>query len=834
MDNRSKIFLFAILISTTPTLLLSGVNIWTGGRPPAQNPPSILLLAQAPSAPEVIYAVGHTQLYRSTNSGANWAVVYEYPSLLQTRFVVVSQADPNTVFTASHNGQFLKTTNGGRTWFPLEPDSTQPGALWVLERLTGPPETLIAARGSGASADSKSLFLSTDRGATWTSLPLSGVSFRAFASASPNGLILYGIGRKAGSTALNPSFYRSTDGGTTWDELSWPGSGGEEIAIDPVDSKTVYAWDFWGDFFETKDSGTTWKRNQGLSEARVYEIDSVPSNPGVLYASSSHGFFRSSDAGQTWQRQLSELTYDLLLANPTTLLAGTIRGISRSDDAGQTWTDSSSGLFKLEGTEQILSLHADPAQQGIAWAGAAGSGIWKTIDGGSTWSLISNSAVFFSLSPSDPRIMYSVGDKSVRKSTDEGKTWIDLPHTFHGSRIIFPDAHRSDTLYVADTYSIPTPFGGRADTTDRWRSTDGGNTWEKIDFWPRAFHPDTPGVFWGIKDGVSYGLAKTTDSGLTWTAINPSPPSGSAYLVSSPGSLYVSPSDPDVMYIRAFFGGGLYKSTNGGRDWTRAGLEGFPVTAFAIDPARPATLLAAIKRETYGPYTVFNSVFRSDDAGLTWQEFNQEIGNKPVALLAFGPDHTAFAGAQPGGVYFVQLDDSLYFPHLTSVAEGQFTGFAVANLSGSDTQSEFLAYDADGTTISGPMNVKIGPGSQWSNLAGSLLGKGFEGSQRRGWAHLKGVPYAAAGFFSLGCPDLSFLDTAEAIARPLEHFVFPEIRIPPAITRFHIANPGSGMATLSLQLRAASGQLAAPAVNRQVAENGVLVVDLTDLFPASS
>ena len=487
------------------------------------------------------------------------------------------------------------------------------------------------------------------------------------------------------------------------------------------------------------------------------------------------------------------------------------------------------GVDSLTGTIGIAGLYADEQKPGVAWA-SGHSGLWKTTDGARTWSLIAAAAQKVSVSPVDTRIMFSSVPYSypfpLFKSTDEGKTWAKLRY-FSGDLQVRPDPHSQEIVYLCEMIPLSVSPPGSS-WLDYWRSTDGGQTWQRMDYWPVAFDPQAPGVAWANEESK---LAKTTDYGATWTVIGTTP---LRWRESRFGSLPWAPMVVDALNSDLLYAAGentLLKSANGGVDWTGIGLEGL-ITAVAIDPIRPSMVLTAVEKQTPQPYVYSYSIFRTDDGGSTWKEFNQGIGNKRVNQLVFGPDHTAFAGGAPGGAYFVQLDDWLFFPHLSSVTSGQFTGLAIANGSGTELNGNLQAFDAAGAAIAGSIDLKIGAGGQWSSLAGPLLGAEFDEHQHQGWLRVTGVPNSVSAFFSFGSPDLSALDTAQASLRPVERLVFTEIRKPPVVTRFHIANPNAGPATVSFELRGAwGGRIGGFPVTKQVAGNGVLVTDLTSLYP---
>ena len=136
-----------------------------------------------------------------------------------------------------------------------------------------------------------------------------------------------------------------------------------------------------------------------------------------------------------------------------------------------------------------------PGDRDTYYFGATGGGVWKTDDGGSKWYNISDgffggSVGSVAVSESDPNVIYvGMGEKTIRgnvssnfgiwKSTDAGKTWrfIGLEDTRHIGRIrIHPTD--PDIVYVAAMGDLWRPGEARG----VYKSTDGGETWDKVLF----------------------------------------------------------------------------------------------------------------------------------------------------------------------------------------------------------------------------------------------------------------------------------------------------------------------------------------------------------------
>ena len=275
--------------------------------------------------------------------------------------------------------------------------------------------------------------------------------------------------------------------------------------------------------------------------------------------------------------------------------------------------------------------------------GTVGGGIWRTTDAGITWQNISDGYLrvgpvgALAVATSNHNIIYagtgsggvrgniSVGD-GVYRSTDDGATWrwIGLPESGHINRIwIHPrDASR---VYVAALGHI---FGPN-DERGLYRSTDGGDTWERVLFVndrtgaiDLVMSPDDPNTLyaamwtgerkpWAMYSGsTDGGIFKTADGGDTWTKLT----AGLPEMVGRVG-LAVSPVQPNRLYALVEAEGdlrGLYRSEDRGGSFRHISgdrnMTARPWYYMHIDahPTEPDVIF--ISNEAF---------FRSDDAGRT-------------------------------------------------------------------------------------------------------------------------------------------------------------------------------------------------------------------------
>ena len=238
------------------------------------------------------------------------------------------------------------------------------------------------------------------------------------------------------------------------------------------------------------------------------------------------------------------------------------------------------------------------SQPHIYYFGSTGGGVWKTVDGGSSWHNVSDG--FFggsigavAVSDTDPNVVYvGGGEKTVRgnvshgdgvwKSLDAGKTWqhVGLADSRHIPRIrIHPN--NPDLVYAA----VLGHLFGPNEMRGVYRSKDGGNKWERILFANRqagavdlVLDPGNPRILyaatWRVQrtpyslesGGEGSALWKSTDGGDTWVNLsrNKGLPKGTLGII----GITVSASNPNNLYaIIEAQEGGVFRSRDAGETW---------------------------------------------------------------------------------------------------------------------------------------------------------------------------------------------------------------------------------------------------------------------------
>ncbi|HVT14872.1 MAG TPA: hypothetical protein VHQ90_01660 [Thermoanaerobaculia bacterium] len=292
----------------------------------------------------------------------------------------------------------------------------------------------------------------------------------------------------------------------------------------------------------------------------------------------------------------------------------------------------------------LLSLPAaaaaGPGGEGLAAGGsdlAAAAGIsagrrsgWRSIAPGAGFV----SALVVTPGP-DGRVYAATGDAGVFRSDDHGATWVRSSSGIAEPNVFELRADPADplTLYAATAASL-------------YKTTDGGISWRPIfagEFkeGPNgvAVSASAPQVLYAT---TRFGFYGSTDGGATWDFHGRKPADG------EPLGFEVDPQRPSIVYL--LMGNGVFTTSSAGRSWSKI-LDVVSatdaVTALAIDPAHPDTLLAGSTQ-----------VQKSVDAGATWSPSFSGIQKRfaEVTSLAFQPGNSAivYAGTGWGPVYYPQ------------------------------------------------------------------------------------------------------------------------------------------------------------------------------------
>ncbi len=353
--------------------------------------------------------------------------------------------------------------------------------------------------------------------------------------------------------------WKTTDGGANWapafDQPHGTSSIGA-IAVAPSDHNTIYAGSgeaalrgniSYGDgVYKSVDAGKSW-RNIGLQDSRhIGAIIVHPNNPDIVFVAAvghafgpndERGIFRTTDGGKTWQKVLSkdantgaiDVVFDP--HNPNTLFAalwqvrrqpwffssgGAGSGLYRSTDGGNTWRQlQGNGLPDGILGRIGVTVSGGDSSRVYAIIEAKEGGIFRSDDGGDNWTKVNDDlrfrqrAWYFSkiyADPVAPETLYVLNTGAFR-SVDGGKTFTLLPARHGDHHGLWIDPKNPQRL-------------GNANDGGASVSVDGGATWTTQGNQPTAqfYHVAVDNAFpyhiYGAQqDNSNLGIASRSDSG---------------------------------------------------------------------------------------------------------------------------------------------------------------------------------------------------------------------------------------------------------------------------------------------------------------------------------
>jgi len=485
-----------------------------------------------------------------------------------------------------------------------------------------------------------------------------------------------------------------------------------DIEYHPTDGNIAYAAAATGGVYKTLDGGATWfSVGDALPNLNAGDLAVDPTNPQVVWLGTGEpngghnnfpgqGVYRSTDAGSTWtfmglgnSATIGRIVVDpsnsqrVFVAAMGSYFAPTPeRGLYRTQDGGLSWQR----VLAVSDSAGAVDLVIDPSNPQRMMASTwervrrpnggthlfgPGSGIWRSLDGGDTWTKLGapqglpNPAatnvgrIGLGLCASQPSTVYAVitnGNNVIGlwRTLDFGATWVNRDSDleiqaggggfswYFGQVRVAPN--NANRVYVQDVTFFRSDDGGTSFPIQYGYT--GSPAGFHVDHHALAFHPANPLVLLEGNDG---GINRSTDGGTTWTKVLDLPLT-QFYEIgldrSNPGRLYggaqdngtvrtltgalgdwttifggdgfyvnVHPSDPDTIYAESQFGN-LGRSADGGATWTGVVPTGASAdrknwsTPVRLDPARPNVVYYGTQR-----------LWRSNNAGATWTAMSGDL-----------------------------------------------------------------------------------------------------------------------------------------------------------------------------------------------------------------
>ncbi|MEO7962655.1 MAG: hypothetical protein ABIT38_01965 [Gemmatimonadaceae bacterium] len=342
-----------------------------------------------------------------------------------------------------------------------------------------------------------------------------------------------------------------------------PARGGRVTTVTgvPQEPLTFYMGSTGGGVWKTTDAGQSWFNitDPFFKAGSMGDVDVANSDPNVVYAgtgsdglrsnvSIGDGVYKSTDAGKSWTHIGLENVgniggVEIHPTNPDIVLVAAIgnpfkptvdRGIYRTRDGGKSWervlfVSDSTGAVDVEfqpGNPNVVyaSMWRAERKPWTIISGAREGGIYKSIDGGTTWKKLTNGLPNeligksnIAVTPAAPNVVYAVIEakpgSGLYRSDDAGESW-SLASTY-GPMLTRPFYYTNLAVHPKDPNTVWVMSEGF------YKTTDGGKTWrsqniphgDNHDLW---INPITPDIMIQSNDG---GATVTLNAGRTWSTL---------------------------------------------------------------------------------------------------------------------------------------------------------------------------------------------------------------------------------------------------------------------------------------------------------------------------
>ena len=604
------------------------------------------------------------------------------------------------------------------------------------------PNTIYAGSASGGLWRSRSAGLGAN---AWeyvaTGFPVLAVSTIAIAPDDSNTIYIgtgevynyQSVGTGAAERATRGTYgigiLKTTDGGATWNiSLDWSYNqmqGVWAIKINLLNPNTIWAATTSGTY-KSLDNGATWNKVHEVIMANDLIISQLDTNIVVVacgnFSSEGHGIYRTTDGGETWTQKTENLPSTFagkaqLAINQSSsniMYASIGNGFSvnapdnkswlcRSEDSGENWIIVSNRDYSKWQGWFSHDVAVDPNDYNNVFA--VGIDIWKSTQQGANLQTMSNWMGGYGgqvppgapeggpdyshadhhdivIHPDNSNIVYFANDGGVFRTIDGGNSFEGCNGGYQTTQFYsgFSCSQQDSNLAMGGLQDNGTIIYRGSIAWDKF-VIGGDGSWTAID---------------AYNDNIMYGsyyylnLYKSTNKGMFWRNISPPGNSRTTCFIAP----YVIAFDnPEVIYAGRDI---VYKSTNGGMNWTATNnssvLDGNPVFAMAIShnncdvvyaatapfynktgvfytnsggerwfnisgslPDRFPGDIAVDPNDDSIVYIVFlgfgtSHVFKSNDAGTYWQDIGNGLPDVPTSAIVIDPEfpHNIYVGNDLG------------------------------------------------------------------------------------------------------------------------------------------------------------------------------------------
>ncbi len=592
--RTSLLLFFWLTLLTTAGAHADGNIVWTMTAGPTGG--FVNALALAPNTPGMLYAGSNSGVYLTRDDGAHWSLVAKgLPDDPNITALAITR-DPAIVLAGTLSGIY-RTRDAGANWTTVDPRL----ANQIINAFLSDPQNpnVIYA------ATATTVLRSDNGGDTWSDVSADLKSARVWAlTFSADATTLY--------AATDAGIFASRDRGARWQASSDGLPEGVRPQSIVATARGFLAGTTQG-LYRSRE-GKSWSAIGGsLSSALARPVVGDPNQPDRVFVVVPQGIAKTTDGGATWNLLPNPLRefplLSLLLSDKNVIYAGTARGVLKSSDEGATWQPLTAGFIST--SVQQLLIPADGS--GLLFA-ATRFGLYRSPDRGATWfearGITDPYILSLASDPQTPTDIYAgTWSSALFLSQDGGANFTRLTENLANNAPVsslavlrLPD---KNLLLFAGT------LGGGL-----YKSGDGGQKWHKQNDGlsvtrVTALVPVPPDLLYAATERGLYRLA-WSKPGATWESIAANLPTDETR------ALAFDPRRPQTLFV-GFASNGVFRSDDGGAQWTSLGRGAFPTRArlqtLALNPAMTNVIYVGTDR----------GIFRSEDGGATWAASNDGL-----------------------------------------------------------------------------------------------------------------------------------------------------------------------------------------------------------------
>ncbi|MBK9607014.1 MAG: hypothetical protein IPO58_11605 [Betaproteobacteria bacterium] len=597
-------------------------------------------------------------MFKGVDNGSSWTWQSINNGLPTGRIWTLDAIDANTAYVGTDGSGFYKTTDGGGSWLPLNGSGATALGCMVVKAISISGSTLYA--GTRCRYDS-GLYKSTNGGITWA---------RIGASVIPSDVEARSI-RVSGTlvffTTANYGIFKSADSGATWAQANSGIAGANLDAFNTQCgtscSALMLTYVHGQGIYKSTNAGATWSASNTGLPGGAAALSGLSKDGTVFFVSlDKQGIYHSVDNGANWSlwgntATRSETAFPRGVSRdssaPGKYYLATLEGVYKTLDDGLTWTTSKMG------NGRVAAVIHDISNQSIAYLATATvvkiSDIYASsqdatlIDSGITGT--TNDGVT-AQDPANANVLYATtNNRGIFKSVNGGASWsainAGLPSLVGQSSRLSIDKANSQTLYL-----------GFTNGAGIYKSTNGGANWTAANaglanedaksVYRIEIDRNTPSTLYAA---TAEGLYKSTDSAATWILVYSALDSGGKLLGVS--NVRLNPSNSQEIYLAnshtdpngtLLASSGIQKSTNGGLTWTNV-LPGKRVENMRV--LQGGVVYAGLSDGAGQP-----AVRRSTDGGASWQVYSSGLQGSDIYTFGSSPnDDVLISVALENGFY---------------------------------------------------------------------------------------------------------------------------------------------------------------------------------------